>query len=190
VAAAVAGLAALGAVIATSARGGDDDADDAAAVEESAAFDLDTAARATAGGEEPAAPPPASTQSQTMLGTEAPAAAADAAGIDAATEEAAATTAAAAEASIVAPFDANTPIPNELELGRIGRQLLTELAEGSRVPMTGTPCDARIPDVVLLSDALLIVDGAALPVLVAGNPATDETFALDRDTCVVVATGL
>jgi hypothetical protein len=42
---------------------------------------------------------------------------------------------------------------------------------------------------VLLSDALLIVDGAARPVLVAGNRETRETFALDPTTCVIIATG-
>jgi hypothetical protein len=42
---------------------------------------------------------------------------------------------------------------------------------------------------VLLSDALLIVDGATRPVLVAGNRETRETFAVDPDTCVIVMTG-
>ena len=105
---------------------------------------------------------------------------------------AAATTAAAAESDAAGappPFDPNAPIADELELGRVGRQLLTEWEAGERVSKTGTPCDASSPDVVLLSDASLIVDGAARPVLVAGDPETRETFALDPDTCVVVMTG-
>jgi hypothetical protein len=99
------------------------------------------------------------------------------------------TVAAAGDAGSPAPFDPSSPIPNDVELGRIGRQLLAEWVAGSRESKTGTPCDGSIPDVVLLSDAVLIVDDAARPVLVAGNPETRETFALDPDTCVVVATG-
>ena len=141
---------------------------------------------------------PRSVQSQTMLATGAPAtdvlampptAAAARSRRRRRPETTAAATAAAMLPASLAPFDPNTPIADELELGRIGRQLLTEWEAGARVSKTGTPCDASIPDVVLLSDALLIVDGAAQPVLVAGNPETRETFALDPDTCVVVMTG-
>jgi hypothetical protein len=199
VAAAVAGLAVLGAVVSQVGGGGDDD--DAAEVADDAAggeLESSLSQRTTAGGA-PAAPlPAASTQSDTMLAAEAPAASFGVA--DAAAEEAATaapeTTAAAAESSAAGavnpppPFDPNTPIADELELGRIGRQLLTEWEAGARVTMTGTPCDASIPDVELLSDALLIVDGVAQPVLVAGNPETLETIALDPDTCVAVMTGL
>ena len=56
--------------------------------------------------------------------------------------------------------------------------------------MSGTACDGTPPDVVLLSDALLIVDGASRAVLVAANPQNDETVALDPVTCAVVANGL
>ena len=195
VAAAVAGLAALGAVIATTGgRGGDDDDAAGAVAKESAAGAVaDQSARVTA---EAGAPQAESVQSQTMLAPAASSAAPEATaygGADAATEAPAApaTTAAAAEiaASAPPPFDPNTPIPNELELGRIGRQLLAEWEVGSRDSKTGTPCDASIPDVVLLSDALLIVDGAPRPVLVAGNRETRETYAVDPDTCVIVMTG-
>jgi len=195
VAAAVAGLAALGAVIATNSRGGDDndaagavDSDQFASSEEASSA---SARVATDGGGAPAAPQPeAATQSQSALAAEAPAATSySAQSADSAAEAAATTVAAAGDASSPPPFDPNTPIPNELELGRVGRQLLAELVAGSRESKTGTPCDGSIPDVVLLSDAVLIVDDAARPVLVAGNPETRETFAIDPDTCVVVATG-
>jgi len=195
VAAAVAGLAALGAVIATNSRGGDDndaagavDSDQFASSEEASSA---SARVATDGGGAPAAPQPeTAAQSQSAEAaeaTEAPAASMYAAADSAA--EAAATTAAAGVASSPPPFDPSTPIPNDVELGRIGRQLLAEWVAGSRESKTGTPCDGSIPDVVLLSDAVLIVDEAARPVLVAGNPETRETFAFDPDTCVVVATG-
>ena len=194
VAAAVGGLAVLGTVVSQVGGGGDDD-DAAEVADEAGADDLAASAeRSTAGGA-PEAPQPESVQSQTML---APVASAtpEATAFDvaeAATGAAATTAAAAAEndaAGAPPPFDPNTPIADELELGRIGRQLLTEWEAGARVTMTGTPCDASIPDVELLSDALLIVDGLAQPVLVAGNPETLETIALDPDTCVVVMTGL
>ena len=86
-------------------------------------------------------------------------------------------------------FDPDSPIPNEVELGRIGRQLLAEVVAGSLASKTGTPCDGSIPGVVLLSDAVLIVDGVARPVLIAADRNNDHTFALDPDTCVIVATG-
>jgi negative regulator of sigma E activity len=198
VAAAVTGLAALG-VVASTLRGGDEDdaAEQLTAVTEfAAAGDADDAARSSTGGA-PEAPQPSSAQSETMLATGAtgaPSATESAAGADAVAESEAAatvapaTTAAASDAS-PAPFDPNTPIPDELELGRIGRELLAELTAGTRTTMTGTACDSTVTDLVVLSDAVLIVDGAARPVLVAADRATDETFALDPDTCVVVATG-
>jgi hypothetical protein len=196
VAAAVAGLAALGAVIATNSRGGDDnDAAGALASDQFASSEEASSASArvaTDGGGAPAAPQPeAATQSQSaeaVGATEAPAASLYAAA-DSAAEAPATTLAAAGVASSPPPFDPNTPIPNELELGRVGRQLLAEWEDGSRDSKTGTPCDASIPDAVLLSDALLIVDGTARPVLVAGNRETRETFALDPTTCVIIATG-
>jgi hypothetical protein len=196
VAAAVAGLAALGAVITTTSRGGDDSDQDAAgaeaAAEESAvAVDDDAADRAAPAGAAPEAAQPESAQSQTALAaTEAPPATALEAAADAG-QEAPATAAApeTTEAASVTMFDPSTPIPDAPELGRVGRQLLTEWEQGARVSMTGTPCAGSIPDVVLLSDALLVVDGTSRPVLVAGNPATDETFALDPESCVVVLTG-
>jgi len=195
VAAAVAGLAVLGTVVSQVGGGGDDD-DAAEVADEAGADDLAASAeRSTAGGAPEAPQPAASVQSDTMLATGTPATTfgiADAAAEEAATAlpESTAAASAAGAASIPPPFDPNTPIADELELGRVGRQLLTEWEAGARVTMTGTPCDASIPDVELLSDALLIVDGLAQPVLVAGNPETLETFALDPDTCVVVMTGL
>jgi hypothetical protein len=193
VAAAVAGLAALGAVVATNGRGGDDDdsASLASAEESGVAFDANAADRATSAG---GAPAPEATQSQTMIasGTGAPAATEMAAGdaASAAAAEAPASTAAAGIAeSSPAPFDPDTPIPDELELGRVGRQLLAEWTAGARESKVGTPCDATGPDIVLLSDALLIVQGVARPVLIAGNPTDNQVTALDPDTCVVVATG-
>jgi hypothetical protein len=191
VAAAVAGLAALGAVIATNSRGGDDDdAAGALASDQSGATVLARAAT-----EAPAAPQLESAAAESALATDqanAPAATAYSAAPAGAAAEAPATTAAASPAEDALsppPFDPSTPIPNDVELGRIGRQLLAEWVAGSRESKTGTPCDGSIPDVVLLSDAVLIVDGAARPVLAAGNPETRETFALDPGTCVVVATG-
>ena len=194
VAAAVAGLAVLGAVVSQVGGGGDDD--DAAEIADDAAggeLESSLSQRATASGA-PAAPAPASAQSETMLATEAPASSfgvADAAAEEAATAapETTAAAAAAGAADVAPPFDPNTPIADELELGRIGRQLLTEWESGERVTMTGTPCDATGPDVVLLSDALFIVDGVAKQVLIAADRATEETFAVDPDTCVIVVTG-
>jgi hypothetical protein len=195
VAAAVAGLAALGAVIATNSRGDDDDA---AGVEASdqllAASEQEASASARVATDAGAAAPQPETaaQSQAALSTEqtqAPAATMYSAQSADAAAAAPATTGASGAVGSPPPFDPSTPIPNDVELGRIGRQLLTEWEDGSRDSKTGTPCDASIPDAVLLSDALLIVDGAVLPVLVAGNRQTRETFALDPDTCVIIATG-
>jgi hypothetical protein len=191
VAAAIAGLAALGAVVTQVGGGGDDD-DAAEVADDAAGGDQATSLSArVVTGSAPAAPQTESAEAGTLFATEAPAAT-EAAAEAAATAAAPETTAAASAAGAVsAPpsFDPNRPIPNELELGRIGRQLLAEWEVGLRDSKTGTPCDASIPDVVLLSDALLIVDGATRPVLVAGNRETRETFAVDPDTCVIVMTG-
>jgi hypothetical protein len=194
VAAAVAGLAALGAVVSQVGGGGGGDDDAAEVADEAGGDDLAASAERTTGLSVAAAPQPESVQSDTMLATGAPAATfgvPDAAAEEAATAAPPETTTAASAAGAADPptFDPNTPIPNELELGRIGRQLLTEWEAGERVSKTGTACDATSPDVVLLSDALFIVDGVARPVLIAGNRATAETFAVDPDTCVVIATG-
>jgi len=187
VAAAVAGLAALGAVITTNARGGDSDSASEQTSAQLAAAGSDSALATRA------APAPAATsgsaESQAALApaqTAAAAATTFSAEQDAA-QEAPATTAATAGGA--APFDPDSPIPNEVELGRVGRQLLSEVVEGSRASMTGTPCDGSIPGVVLLSNAVLIVDGVARPVLVVADRNNDHTFALDPDTCVIVATG-
>jgi len=196
VAAAVAGLAALGAVITATARGGSDDSDLAGAEQSAATFETNAAdSAATAGGVAPAAPSPESARSQTLTSaTEAPAttfAAADAA--EASAESAAATTAApaatAAASGTFAQFDPTTPITDDVELGQIARQLLAEWQSGARQSKVGTPCDASIPGAVLLSDGVVIVNGATRAVLIAANPQTDDTFALDPDSCVVVMTG-
>jgi hypothetical protein len=190
VAAAVAGLAVLGAVITQAGRDDDDSStalEATAATEFAAAGDAaDQSARSVAAGAPSASQPDAAQTQLAPAATSAPAApvSAEAGAI----AEAAATTATASDAG-VQPFDPNTPIADEFELGRVGRQMLAEVSAGSRLAKAGTPCDASVPDAVLLSDALLIVDGTPRPVLLAGNPATDETFALDPDTCVVVVTG-
>jgi hypothetical protein len=67
--------------------------------------------------------------------------------------------------------------------------LLAEWRDGTRLTKIGTACDGSLPDVVLLSDAVVVVNGASRPVLLAGNPTSDETFALDPETCVVLMTG-
>jgi hypothetical protein len=200
VAAAVAGVAALGAVISQSSRGGDDDddaAEEAAAVTDLAALDSDDEAGRSIAAGAPAAPATqAAPESGAASATEAPAA--DSASVlaaEAAPEAtaAAATTAAAAggaDAGAAPPaFDPSAPIADEVELGRIGRQLLAELQAGTRVAMGGTACEGRVLDVVFLSDALLIIDGAAHPVLIAGNSESGDTFAVDPETCAVLATG-
>jgi hypothetical protein len=191
VAAAVAGLAVLGAVITQAGRDDDDSStalEATAATEFAAAGDAaDQSARSVAAGAPSASQPDAAQTQLAPAPTSTPAApvSAEAGAI----AEAAATTAAASDAGGVQTFDPNTPIADEFELGRVGHQLLAEVAAGSRLAKAGTPCDASVPDAVLLSDALLIVDGTPRPVLLAGNPATDETFALDPGTCVVVVTG-
>ena len=189
VAAAVAGLAALGAVI-TSARGDGGDGDDAATEMTSAAAPAATlsASDADAGGA-PAAPLE-SAQSEAALAVEASDApdATQYTAQDAVAEESA-SRAAPATTTVAAAFDPATPIADEVELGRVGRQLLAEFTAGALAPRSGTPCDQTIPDVVVLSDALLMVGGDARPVLVAGNPDTQETFAIDPETCLVLATG-
>ena len=89
----------------------------------------------------------------------------------------------------MAGFDPTTPIPDEVALGRIGRQLLSEWKAGLRVTKTGTACDAAIPDAVLLSDAVVTVNGADRAVLIAGNPEDENISALDPASCVVIVTG-
>jgi hypothetical protein len=198
VAAAIAGVAALGAVITTAGRNGGDGDDAAVSPEESAvAFDVAATERSSGGGA-PAAPQPEAELSQPMLAseaTESPAATAlggdagQAAAAEEADDAAPATTATASEALPPIQFDPTTPIPDELALGVIGRQLLSEWRNGLRVTKTGTSCDATVPEAVLLTDALLNIDGVDRPVLIAGNPADDTISALDPDTCVVVVTG-
>jgi hypothetical protein len=192
VAAAVTGLAALGAVITTNARGGGDD--DAAGVEATqvaaAGSDAGLASRTAPAGGAPEAPAAESAQSAASLASEqtgAPATTTSTAQADAVLSASATT--AASEAGAPPPFDPDSPIPNEFELGRVGRQLLAEFVAGSRASLTGAPCDGSIPGVVLLSHAVLIVDDVARPVLVAADRNNDDTFALDPDTCVIVATG-
>jgi hypothetical protein len=192
VAAAVAGLAALGAVI-TSARGDDGDGDDAATEMTSAAgapAATLSASGADAGGA-PTPPPPASGQSEAVLAAETNDApdATQYTAEDAVAEESASRAAPATTTAAAAAFDPATPIADEVELGRVGRQLLAEFTAGALAPRSATPCDQTIPDVVVLSDALLMVGGEARPVLVAGNPDTQETFAFDPETCLVLATG-
>ncbi len=206
VAATIAGVAALGAVITTAGRGGNDDGDSAALSAEESAVTFDAAAAdRSSGAGAPAAPQPEAVQSQTMLASEATepqaattasagnadqAPAAEASGdLAAATTAAPATSLAASEAGPVVEFDPTTPISDEVALGRIGRQLLTEWKDGLRVTKTGTACDATPPDVVLLTDAVLTVDGADRAVLIAGNPVDETIDALDPDSCVVIMTG-
>ena len=94
-----------------------------------------------------------------------------------------------ASAAPLVQFDPTTPIPDDVALGNIGRQLLSEWTDGARVAKTGTACDAAVPGAVLLTDAVLIVDGVERPVLISGVPADGTIAALDPDTCVVVVTG-
>jgi len=193
VAAAVVGLAALGTVIATNSRGSDGTASDATDAVAAAGSDTSLLSRSTAADEVPAPQQPGSAQSQAALApgaTGAPAASTYAAESGAAAQGAQATTnAGGGNAGGSAPFDPNTPIPDDVTLGRVGRQLLAQLAAGSLARKTGPVCAGSNPDVVVLSDAVLIVDGVARPVLIAGNPTNDDTLALDPDTCVIVATG-
>ena len=76
-----------------------------------------------------------------------------------------------------------------MALGVIGRQLLNEWKDGLRVTKAGTACDATVPDAVMLTDAVLTVDGVDRPVLIAGDPADEMISALDPDSCVVIMTG-
>lgn len=194
VAAAIAGVALLGAVITTAGRGDDgggDAAQSTVAEQSAVAFDANTAEQSVAGGA-PAPPQPATAQSETMLATEATEAPAAAGAGDRApaadpSQESAATT--AATATSLAQFDPTTPIADELELRRIARELLSAWQSGARDEQRGTGCDGAVPDVVLLSDGLLIVDGADRAVLIAANPHTGDTFALDRGTCAVIMAG-
>jgi hypothetical protein len=201
VAAAVAGLAALGAVITATARGGGGDSDaagaEAAAEQSTLAFDTNATDRAPSAGGAPAAPQTEAAEAQTKLSTEAPASTSVGAA-EASQSYAAATTAAPAlTAAAPAPsasdtfaqFDPRTPIADDIELGRVGRQLLAEWQSGTRESKVGTPCDNTVAGAVLLSDAVVIVDGATRSVLIAADPGTDKVLALDPDSCVVVMTG-
>jgi hypothetical protein len=193
VAAAIAGLAALGAVITATARGGgyDPDAPGAGAADQAAvAFDTDASDRQAPAASASALPQPEATLSQTMLSAvEPPASTAAAAGQAAAESAAATTTPAASGSDMFTQFDPNTPIPDEVELGRIGRLLLAEWRSGTRETKVGTPCDTTLPGAVLLSDAFVIVDGTTRNVLIAADPESDEAFALDPVSCAVVMTG-
>jgi hypothetical protein len=209
VAAAVAGVAALGAVIVATARGGDDDhsaAEQTAATSFASGAVADRSTGSAGGGAAAETTAPVTVQAAApnleSAGTPASSASESAAVLAlpapsetraaAATTAAPATTAAAAGTgadSTVPEFDSATPIKDELELGSVGRQLLAEWVAGTRERKVGTKCDTSVTDLVLLSDAQLIVDGMPRAVLIAGNPSNDETFALDPETCVVVLAG-
>jgi hypothetical protein len=207
VAAAVVGVGLLGVIVATAGSGGDDD--DAAEIAfESSAQDLDdaqaqrssleapapaaeavesgdTAAVLSAGGDAADAPEATVAAEATMApaATEAPAATALAA--DASAES---TTSAGAP-----PFDPNVPIPDEITLGIVGRQLIAsqsspQVDDESVRSTIETACDddAEQPRTILAEGSYLR-DGAAIPILIAVDASNDKIVAIDPESCNVVA---
>lgn len=182
-AAAVLAVGVLGVVIGTAGSGDDDDA---ASVAPEAALDTqaggadaaESAERTVAGSSvtEPAS-------GAAVLEQEVSTSAADVALAEAAPSVAASPTPATA-------FDPDVPILDELALTAAGAQLLAMESQGTLGPTPETSCggDAEEP-LVVLGQGLYALPDRVVPVLLAIERSTADTFAIDPETCEIVATG-
>lgn len=201
VAAAVVGIGLLGVIVATAGWGGD--GDDADLALDAAADTQFAPAAAEAESSSLAAPLPeslAGADQATAFDAGAPDAAAEAAPATEAPEAtmAPAATALAAEASGEAtmstgapPFDLATPIPDEVTLGIVGRQLLEQANAQPSATTARTTTDAACEDDAeartILGEGSYLRDDVAVPILIAVDETTAKIVAVDPATCAVVA---